>query len=102
MSALARFFGGNPIWVLIRLVALSVIVGVILAAIGLTPYDLYREVTRLFRSVYAMGFDAVEEVARYFLVGAIVVFPIWLVSRLLKLGRGAGSTGGGHGPRRQS
>ena len=36
-----------------------------------------------------MGFAAVEKAFRYFLLGAVIVFPVWLVMRLLKsLGRG--------------
>ena len=31
-----------------------------------------------------MGFAAVEKAFRYFLLGAVIVFPVWLVMRLLK------------------
>jgi hypothetical protein len=35
-----------------------------------------------------MGFAAVEKAFRYFLLGAVIVFPVWLVVRVLKtLGR---------------
>jgi hypothetical protein len=37
-----------------------------------------------------MGFTAIEKAARYFLLGAVIVFPVWLVMRLLKvMGRGS-------------
>ena len=36
-NQLARWMGGSPFWVLMRLVLLSVVVGVILAALGLDP-----------------------------------------------------------------
>ncbi|MNC98718.1 hypothetical protein D3C83_167690 [compost metagenome] len=40
-----------------------------------------------------MGFAAVEKAFRYFLLGAVIVFPVWLVMRVVKsLGR-AGSDG---------
>jgi hypothetical protein len=35
-----------------------------------------------------MGFDAVRWVWRYFLLGAIVVVPIWLILRLTRTSRG--------------
>jgi hypothetical protein len=35
-----------------------------------------------------MGFDAVRWLWRYLLLGAAVVVPIWLVVRLLRVGRG--------------
>jgi hypothetical protein len=39
-----------------------------------------------------MGFAAVEKALRYFLLGAVIVFPIWLVMRVLRmLGRSTGS-----------
>jgi hypothetical protein len=39
------------------------------------------------------GFDSIEWIVRYFLLGAVIVFPIWLIIRLFKTaGRGSGST----------
>jgi hypothetical protein len=83
-----RFFGGPPLSVLIRLILLSILVGVILSAIGLDPRDIWRSVERLVRSVWDMGWDAVVWVWRYFLLGAVIVVPIWLLVRLAKSGRG--------------
>jgi hypothetical protein len=31
-----------------------------------------------------MGFTAIEKAFRYFLLGAVIVFPVWLVVRVLK------------------
>jgi hypothetical protein len=87
-----RFFGGNPGLVLIRLVVLSLVVGVLLAALGFSPFDIIDSVRRLIQRIYDMGFDAIERAARYFLLGAVIVFPIWLVARLIRLmGRGRSS-----------
>jgi hypothetical protein len=84
-----RFFGGNPALVLIRLVILSVIVGVVLAALGFSPFEIVDSIRRLVERIYDMGFAAIEKAFRYFLLGAVIVFPIWLVARLLKwAGRG--------------
>ena len=84
-----RFFGGNPALVLLRLAILSLIVGVVLAALGFSPFELIDSLRRLVERIYDMGFAAVEKAFRYFLLGAVIVFPVWLVTRLLKsLGRG--------------
>jgi uncharacterized protein DUF6460 len=83
-----RFFGGPPISVAVRIILLSILVGVILSAIGLDPRDIWRSVERLVRSVWDMGWDAVVWVWRYFLLGAVIVVPIWLLVRLAKSGRG--------------
>lgn len=80
-----RFFGGNPALVLLRLAILSLIVGMLLAAFGFSPYEIVQSIQRLVRSIYNMGFRAITEFGRYFLLGAVLVFPIWFVARLLKL-----------------
>jgi hypothetical protein len=87
-----RLFGGNPALVLIRLVVLSLIVGVLLAALGFSPFDIINSIRELFARLYDMGFEVVEKAMRYFLLGAVIVFPIWLIARLFKLmGRGSSS-----------
>jgi hypothetical protein len=83
-----RFFGGPPVAVLGRLVLLSILVGVILTAIGLDPWNILESVERLIRHIWNMGFDAVRWLWRYFLLGAVIVVPIWLLVRLAKAPRG--------------
>lgn len=86
-----RFFGGNPALVLVRLTILSLIVGVVLAALGFSPFEILDSIRRLVERIYDMGFVAVEKAFRYFLLGAVIVFPVWLVMRVLKsLGRSSG------------
>ena len=77
-----RFFGGPPMTVIGRLIMLSILVGVILAAIGLDPWNIIESVERLIRHIWNMGFDAVRWLWRYFLLGAALVVPIWLVVRM--------------------
>ncbi len=81
---LTRLFGGPPLAVLLKLVVLSVIVGVVLSALGLSPYDIVDSFIDLIVRIYEMGFDAIELALRYFLLGAVIVFPVWLIFRLLK------------------
>jgi hypothetical protein len=86
-----QFFGGNPALVLLRLVVLSLIVGVVLAALGFSPYEIIDSIARLVERIYDMGFAAIEKSVRYFLLGAVIVFPIWLVVRLFKFTGRTGS-----------
>jgi hypothetical protein len=79
-----RFFGGPPLSVLVRLVLLSILVGVVLSAIGLDPWNIMHSVERLVREIWNMGFDAIRWVWRYFLLGAVLVVPIWLLVRLAR------------------
>ena len=87
-DSMSRFFGGSPLSVAVRLILLSVLVGVILSAIGLDPLNIWRSIERLIRSIWDMGFDAFVWLWRYFLLGAVIVIPIWLLMRLAKGGRG--------------
>jgi hypothetical protein len=82
------FFGGNPWGVAIRLIILSVVVGVILSALGIGPENLFYHLQILIRRLYDLGFGAVDWMFKYFLVGAIVVVPIWLIVRLFSGLRG--------------
>jgi hypothetical protein len=79
-----RFFGGPPLSVILRIVLLSVLVGVILSAVGLDPRDIWNSVVNLIMRVWNMGWDAILWAWRYFLLGAVIVVPIWLVMRLAK------------------
>jgi polyferredoxin len=83
-GSMARFFGGPPLAVIVRLVLLSILVGFILVALGLDPWNIFRSIERLVRSIWNMGFDAIVWLWRYFLLGAVLVIPIWLILRLLK------------------
>jgi hypothetical protein len=76
--------GGPPLAVLGRLVLLSVLVGVILHVLGLDPWNILSSVQTLLRQVWDMGFDVIVWLWRYFLLGAAIVLPIWLISRFLK------------------
>ena len=87
-NGMTRFFGGSPLGVLGRLVLVSVLVGVILSALGLDPFDIVRSVERLVHSIWNMGFDAFRWLWRYFLLGAVIVIPIWLIMRLINAPRG--------------
>jgi hypothetical protein len=78
-----RFLGGSPLAVAFRLILLSILVGVVLAAIGFDPWNILYSIQLLFRRIYDLGFDAINGLWRYFLLGAVIVIPVWLLSRLL-------------------
>lgn len=80
-----RWFGGNPVAVLIRLAVLSIVVGIVLAALDLSPLALVDYTRIFFLRLYHMGFDAFGSLLQYFLLGAVIVVPIWLLARAMKL-----------------
>ena len=78
-----RLLGGDPLGVVLRLVVLSVVVGVVLSAMGIAPADLFETIRRLPHRIYDLGFGAIEGLFGYLVLGALVVVPIWLIVRLV-------------------
>ncbi len=81
-DGLSRFLGGSPLTVAFRLILLSILVGVVLAAIGLDPWNILKSIKALFQWIRDVGFDAINWLWRYFLLGAVIVIPIWLLTRM--------------------
>jgi len=84
----ARFFGGPPLSVIFRLVLLSILIGVILEVLGLDPWNVIDSLRSLILRIWDMGFDALVWLWRYFLLGAVIVVPIWLIVRLMRAAKG--------------
>jgi hypothetical protein len=87
-NGLSRFLGGSPLAVLGKLVLLSILIGVVLSALGFDPWNIVASVRRLILNIWDMGFDAVHWLWRYFLLGAVIVIPIWLILRIFNAPRG--------------
>jgi hypothetical protein len=83
-----RFLGGPPLAVLGKLILLSILIGVVLSALGLDPLNIFASLQRLIRDIWNMGFDAVRWLWQYFLLGAVIVIPIWLIMRLVRAPKG--------------
>lgn len=83
-----RFFGGSPLAVIFRLVLLSVLIGFVLHAFGFNPFNIIESIRSLIQALWDMGFEAIHWLWRYFLLGAIIVIPIWLIVRLVNAPRG--------------
>ena len=82
-----QFFGDSIAGTLVRLVLLSIVVGIVFSVLGITPFNLIERIQQLVGRIIDLGFDAFRSVFTYFLLGAVVVIPVWFVVRLLKLGR---------------
>ena len=87
-DTVTKVFGGTPLGVLGRLILVSILVGVILSALGLDPFDIIQSIERLIRSIWNMGFDAFRWLWRYFLLGAVIVIPVWILMRVFNAPRG--------------
>ncbi len=79
-----QFFGESVGGTILRLVLLSVVVGIVLSALGITPFNIVQRLELLVHRIANLGLDTFRWAFNYFLLGAIVVVPIWFVVRLLK------------------
>jgi hypothetical protein len=82
MSDFNRILGGSPGPVLVKLLFLSLLVGAFLAFLDITPLGLIEGLIDWFRSLFDLSFETVRDLARWTLYGAIIVVPVWLISRL--------------------
>jgi hypothetical protein len=87
MPRLERFLGGSPVAVLFKLLFLSIVIGAIMTGLGLTPGTLGVRLMIAARSMFDLGFGAVEDVGRWLATGAIIVIPVWLLARVAARGR---------------
>ncbi|HRF07531.1 MAG TPA: DUF6460 domain-containing protein [Xanthobacteraceae bacterium] len=83
-NGLRHFLGGSPFAVFIKLVLLSILVGFVLYVLGLHPFDIIDGFVALIRKILNLGFSAFYDVWYFFLLGAVVVIPIWLIVRLVQ------------------
>jgi hypothetical protein len=79
------FLGGSVLGVIVRLALLSILVGVVLSALGITFDNFFYQINLLFRRIYDLGFDVFEWAFKYLLLGAMIVVPIWFIARLVKV-----------------
>jgi len=85
---LTRFLGDTPLRVLLRLVVLSFIVGLVLSVLNIRPWQIYRWIERFIERIWSMGFAFLGDAAEYLVLGALIVVPIFILIRLLKLSSG--------------
>jgi hypothetical protein len=84
-GALARFLGGSPFSVFMRLLVMSLVVGALLIWLDIHPYMIFHALERFVQRIWYMGFDAIREIASYIVAGAVIVVPIWLLLRLMNM-----------------
>jgi len=87
-SPIHRFLGGSPSSVTIRLIVISLIVGAAMVFFDLTPRDVIDSFRRLIDSILGSGLESLRTILVYIAYGAIIVVPIFLVVRLIRMGRG--------------
>lgn len=82
-NSVNRFLGGSPIGVLVRLVLISLLVGVVLSALGMTPMSILDTIVGFFQRIWNLGFAAFGQFGNWLVLGATLVVPVWFIMRLL-------------------
>jgi hypothetical protein len=86
-GSVSRFLGDSPLRVFVKLVVLSFLVGFAMHAFGWMPQDVWYALRDAALDIWHMGFDALDRFIGYFVIGAIVVVPIFILIRLLSFRR---------------
>lgn len=80
---LTTFLGDSIGRTIIKLLVISFVVGIIMSALNFTPWDVWYGIKDFFVSIYNLGFDALGKIGKYFLLGAGIVVPVFLILRFL-------------------
>lgn len=83
-NGLERFLGGSAGAVLVKLLFVSLLVGAVMAMLGISPTALVRGVVDLAQRLVDAGFAAIGEIGWWLISGALIVVPVFLLMRLLK------------------
>lgn len=81
-SDLEHFLGGSSLRVIIKLIILSLIVGAALAFVDLSPLELLNRFWRFLTRIFDLGFGALGDLGQWLAAGALIVVPIFIISRL--------------------
>lgn len=81
---ITQFLGDTPSRTLVKLAVISFVVGIIMSALNFTPVEVWYAVRDFFVRIYDLGFEAFGRIGKYFVYGAMVVIPIFVLTRLLK------------------
>ena len=78
-----NFLGGSPAGVALRLALLSFLVGLFMVTFGFQPEDIIDGIVRAVSHLVEYGLADLHHVWRVLATGALIVVPLWLLSRLL-------------------
>jgi Family of unknown function (DUF6460) len=82
---LNRFLGDTPFRVFLKLVIISIIVGVVMRSFGWSALDVVQGIRTFIMRIWNMGFSAIEQFADYLILGAAIVIPAFLLLRLFAM-----------------
>ena len=84
---MTRFLGDSPLRVILKLLVVSFLVGLVMSAFDWSPFDVLEGRRDVFLDIWNMGFSSLDRFFRYFLLGAVIVVPAFLLLRLFSYRR---------------
>ncbi len=84
-TSVERVLGGTPAGVFVRLLVMSFVVGLILNALDVDPRDILVWIEDRVRDFSTLGLGSLERAFSILVLGAVVVVPVWLIFRALRL-----------------
>jgi len=69
--------------IIIKLIILSLLVGIVMTLFGISPSGLLWGVYHFFIKLWNMGFSAFRYLFEVILTGAAIVVPVFIIMRLL-------------------
>jgi hypothetical protein len=76
----------STVGTIIRLALISIVVGIVLSALGITPLNIIDQLRLLFQRLSNLGLGAIESLLSYLMLGAAIVVPVYLVTLLVRRG----------------
>ncbi|MEM9999718.1 MAG: DUF6460 domain-containing protein [Pseudomonadota bacterium] len=73
---------------IIKLVVISVLVGMVMSVFGWTPVAIINGVAEFLGNIWQQGFAALGRFGDWLVLGASVVIPVFIIMRLLNYRRG--------------
>ncbi len=78
-----KFLGDSPMRTGVKLIAVSIFVGFIMKVFGWYPLDVFRAIRNFLVDLWNTGFEALGAIGDYFLLGAAIVIPVFIVIRVM-------------------
>jgi len=82
-NGLTRFLGDTPGRTAVKLIVISFIVGAVMSAFNWYPLDILHAIRDFIVNLWNLGFRALGRFGDYFILGAVVVIPIFIIVRVL-------------------
>jgi len=89
-NAISRFLGDSPTRIVIKLAVLSLVVGIVMRALGWRPHDIYQGIVDFVQGVWELGFEAIYGALDYLVLGAAIVIPAFFIIRIINYRSGSG------------